>query len=432
MNTKTVLILVIGFAVLVTLGLTAAGAVFAVSRVVDSYLAPDSRAEVEFSDRGVIVARVDPAGPAAEAGVVRGDILLAVGGKEVSRVPDVGRALESFEAGEEVQLTILHGDEKRVVTVELRRGVERPDLGLALCCGAAEPSGERPPSFAGAGAVILEVIPESPASEAGLMIGDRVLSVEGEAIGPDNDLAQIIREFEPGDRVTLAIGRPGEDEPLRIDVRLAENSDAPGQPFLGVRYTSAPFPQDFDFDFEGEGLPEEGFQFNLPPFGEGFMIPEFEGRGFIFPDLPLDPGVLPNLAGGALVLREILPGGPAGQAGVSPGDMITALDGGPVEGRQEFSDAIPSRRPGEVVTLTIFRPSEGRELQIEVELGENPGLEGAGYLGVSIGAFIQVDGFRSGDLNRPFERDPRRFLERIPELLPEWLPQLRPPATDEA
>jgi putative serine protease PepD len=67
----------------------------------------------------------------------------------------------------------------------------------------------------------------------------------------------------------------------------------------------------------------------------------------------------------------IVPGGPAEQAGIEPGDVILALDGKPVEGSSELIVAIRSKRPGDTVTLTVRR--DGSERDIRVTLGANEG-----------------------------------------------------------
>jgi putative serine protease PepD len=67
----------------------------------------------------------------------------------------------------------------------------------------------------------------------------------------------------------------------------------------------------------------------------------------------------------------LVPGGPAEQAGLEPGDVIVELDGKPVEGSSQLIVAIRSKRPGDTVTLTVRR--DGSEQDIRVTLGANEG-----------------------------------------------------------
>lgn len=59
---------------------------------------------------------------------------------------------------------------------------------------------------------------------------------------------------------------------------------------------------------------------------------------------------------GAVVL-SVVAGGPAEQAGIRPGDVITAFDGKPVRSPEDFLAALRPHRPGDVVSATIRRGS---------------------------------------------------------------------------
>lgn len=67
----------------------------------------------------------------------------------------------------------------------------------------------------------------------------------------------------------------------------------------------------------------------------------------------------------------IVPGGPAEEAGLEPGDIILSLDGKPVEGSSELIVAIRSRSPGDSITLRVRRA--GSERDVEVTLGATEG-----------------------------------------------------------
>lgn len=85
--------------------------------------------------------------------------------------------------------------------------------------------------------IVVEVLPDSPAERGGLQVGDRIVAVDGQQLGFGEELADLIAEYEPGDRITLEVERPG-DGSRRIRVQLAEHPDKEGVPYLGVRYAS--------------------------------------------------------------------------------------------------------------------------------------------------------------------------------------------------
>jgi len=77
---------------------------------------------------------------------------------------------------------------------------------------------------------------------------------------------------------------------------------------------------------------------------------------------------LPSVSG-ALVQR-LTPEGPAEGAGVRAGDVITAVDGEPVGYSNQLQQRIAERRPGDRVTLTVYR--DGKALELVVRLTEAP------------------------------------------------------------
>jgi S1-C subfamily serine protease len=73
---------------------------------------------------------------------------------------------------------------------------------------------------AASGAVVAEVVPDTPAAEAGLQRGDIITGIDGREITSMNELAALIRRQQPDDSVTLTVLRGGEE--LTIDVTLRE------------------------------------------------------------------------------------------------------------------------------------------------------------------------------------------------------------------
>ena len=236
------------------------------------------------------------------------------------------------------------------------------------------------------GVRVVEVVPGGPAERAGLEAGDRILAVDRRQVGPESDLADLISAYEPGDRVTLEVQSPGQKS-RKVRVKLGENPDRPGAPYLGVRYTSARP----NLSPQGEALP---FDPDQPPFA----LPR--GRGI--------QGV---------VVIEVAEGSPAAAAGLGQGDVITAIDGQTLGSPQALVDAIQGRRPGDRVTLSILRAGGGDEHEIEVTLGEHPDQDGQAYLGVTIGGsfrYFRMPGSEGGELPPGFEPGRGRFHLKVP------------------
>jgi S1-C subfamily serine protease len=331
------------------------------------------------SEGGIVVASVVPGGPAAEAGVVRGDILLEIDGVALERAIDLVLYLGGAEPGDEVELVVLHGDEERTWMATLGERLDRAYLGLAPCGGWA---GEVSVHVRGPGSLIVEVMPDSPAESAGLEVGDVILAVDGQRLGPE-DLADLIAGYAPGDAVTLLVGRPGE-ESGEVTVELGQHPEDEDAAYLGVRYV--PFPR---LGALRAGDPSLAFEFD---------------------DLPLD--LLEGEFEQGVVIRRVLDDSPASASGLQQGDVITAIDGEAVESPQALREAIAEREPGDTIALTVYRPSDEESREVQVTLGEDPEKEGRAYLGVRVGGFFRVRHFEGHELPRRFKffGGPWRFM----------------------
>ncbi|MER5379462.1 PDZ domain-containing protein, partial [Streptomyces sp. NPDC002688] len=62
---------------------------------------------------GALVVGVHIPGPGSTAGLVRGDVLVAVGGTEVSSAADLARAVADAQPGKEVTLDVRHANGTR-------------------------------------------------------------------------------------------------------------------------------------------------------------------------------------------------------------------------------------------------------------------------------------------------------------------------------
>jgi S1-C subfamily serine protease len=219
---------------------------------------------------------------------------------------------------------------------------------------------ELPIPEVGTGAIITEVLPDSPAEQAGLQEGDVVVAVDNQRVGPAGNLARLIRPYEPGDRVTLTIRR-GDEEARKIRVKLGENPDVPGAPYLGVRYQLA----------ASRGMMLR----QILPGGERGM--------WRLDEMPMPlPG---DLGHAGIMVMSVTEGSPADNAGLQHGDLIVSLNGEPVGSAEAFSDAIATRQPGDQVALRLVRVGDEGEVEIKVRLGEHPDQPGRAYLGVTIG-----------------------------------------------
>lgn len=226
------------------------------------------------------------------------------------------------------------------------------------------------------GAIIVDVMADSPAEEAGLRAGDVIVAVGGQQVDEDHDLRDLIAEYAPGDRVTLEVERPGEGT-QRAKVRLGEHPEDEDVAFLGVQYASS------IIEHEGE---------RMLPFGD---LDEFDPDEW--PALPPSGG---RVAG--VVIVEVVENSPADEGGLQSGDVVIAVDGEQVESPQTLVDMVGAYDPGDEIVLRFFRPIEGQEMEIDVTLGEHPEDRRRAYLGVLLGGMFQQRRF-------DWQGDPQQF-----------------------
>ena len=72
------------------------------------------------------------------------------------------------------------------------------------------------------GAAILSVVPDGPADQAGVGVGDVVVAFGGEAVGGSEELGELIRGREPGDEVRVELVGPDGDR-RTVTVTLGVN-----------------------------------------------------------------------------------------------------------------------------------------------------------------------------------------------------------------
>jgi serine protease Do len=257
-----------------------------------------------------------------------------------------------------------HGDERKDVRVIRIGGGAR--LGLMLDDVKAEDvarlklSEER-------GALVKEVVEDSPAAKAGLREGDVVVSYQGERVSSAAHLQRLVRETPPGRKVAIEASRAGAIQALTatLDVRG-------GDDFAGA------FDREFEFDVPVPPMPPMPPMAPMPPmgdwsFGDGprqfsFRHGFVEGRpgrlGLSFQPLSGQLARYFKVEDGALLVTDVEDDGPAARGGVRAGDVIVKLDGKEVTDADIMRRALGDAPEGSDVTLSVQR--DGQPLDVRV------------------------------------------------------------------
>ncbi len=195
-----------------------------------------------------------------------------------------------------------------------------------------EPAG---PGYLGIGfepaVIITEVMEGTPAEEAGLQVGDRIVAVNDEPVNAGT-LAAVVGSYSAGEIVTLSVERDG--DMLEIELTLA------GRP-------------------AGFIAPRGRFQQRHMP------IPEREMEQF---RLLMQPylGVYLELVDDAVTITRVEEGSPAEDAGLLADDVIVSVNDEAVSTVEDVAAVVRGSAPGDILVLGIER--DGEALEIEVEL----------------------------------------------------------------
>jgi len=196
-------------------------------------------------EEGIVVVRVHPESPAAEAGFERGDIVLTVGVENVDEVVDVVQAIGAATIGDTLDFGVLRGVDNLTLRVSIgSRPASRssyakaaPWVGMVLV-PLNENIADRLEIDATEGIVVLQVREDSPAATAGIVKGDVILSVGDVTVEHMTDIIQTVRAAEAGDVLTFTIARQGEIDPVSIDITIAERPEPKGEghgiPYLNL------------------------------------------------------------------------------------------------------------------------------------------------------------------------------------------------------
>jgi serine protease Do len=168
---------------------------------------------------GALVAEVEQDSPAAKAGIRPGDVVRAVNTQKIATPRDLALAISAVHPGETVKLDVLRdgsahnlslavaqmpGEQRAEAAAPADAEPAAPRIGLAL----APVEGQRG-GAAGAGAMVAEVGPGTPAERAGIQAGDVITSVGSKSVATPEEAVKAIRAAASGKAVALRVVRDG-------------------------------------------------------------------------------------------------------------------------------------------------------------------------------------------------------------------------------
>ena len=205
------------------------------------------------------------------------------------------------------------------------------------------------------GALIGKVLPDSPASKAGLKENDVVTEINGQRVEGTAQFRRMIREIPGGRNVQLSVWRDGKQQTITATLGKSEE---------GHNAMMKAMPQ--------------GFAFRVPEMPEIPNIPNFDWDGSRFlggkarlgidaEDLTGQLGAYFGIPEGeGILVRNVNTDSPAEKAGVKAGDVITTFNGERIRTAGELREKLAGIEAGKSVTLGLLRNKS--EIKLTVEL----------------------------------------------------------------
>lgn len=181
-----------------------------------------------------------------------------------------------------------------------------------------------------AGALVVQVLDDSPAARGGLQVGDVILSMNGKPVVMSADLPHLIGALKPQETARLEVMREGASKNLKIKVGAA---------------------------------PSEGEQQTLAERSSGKSGTK-NRLGLAVSDLTEDQKKAIDLQSG-VVVQEV-GDGPASMIGLRAGDVITHLDNQVVDSAKTFNEIVKKLPKERSLSMRVLR--QGRASFITFKL----------------------------------------------------------------
>lgn len=184
-------------------------------------------------------------------------------------------------------------------------------------------------------AVVVEVLPDSPAQRAGLLAGDEIQAIGDTATPTRAALVEAIGKTAPGTKVVLKVLRNGKTEKVRVEIA--------GRP---------------DEQAVAESMPARPNTKGKPAAPTAPAAETNQGTGIYL-------GISIREGDGMVVIERVLPDSPAAAAGVKDGDVLDAIGDRRIRNTTDLDRALAGRKPGKPVELRVRTGSELRSVLVE-------------------------------------------------------------------
>jgi serine protease Do len=161
--------------------------------------------------KGTLVADVIKGGPAAQAGIKRGDVVLTYRGKDIADASALRNAVAATPIGQEVQVTVMRNGQKQVLTATVR-SLDEATTALLATVKARLGVDVRPVTAqeeeqygleSQQGVSITWIEPKGTLERAGLEVRDILLAIDDQPIESVERLSELAAALQPEQQITI-------------------------------------------------------------------------------------------------------------------------------------------------------------------------------------------------------------------------------------
>jgi len=206
------------------------------------------------------------------------------------------------------------------------------------------------------GVGVTQVVNDSPAEKAGIRKDDVIVRLDGENVTSVRKLNRLVSEIAPEQTVKVSISRGGAEHELTATLTKRQLS------FGNVDTWTTTEPKVWRWEGQGDAANSGDLVFAL---GNSRRI------GITTSELTKQLGDYFGVSDGRGVLvTSVIEGGPAAQAGLKAGDVITAVDGEKVDSTGDVSRIVNRKKEGDV-TVTIIRNRSQQTIKVTPKQGDS-------------------------------------------------------------
>jgi serine protease Do len=169
------------------------------------------------------------------------------------------------------------------------------------------------------GAVVLRVLPDSPAAKAGFKVGDVVVEFDGKKIYRSSDLPLAVGQADIGSKSTVTVIREGKSKTLKVTI-----AELPPEEELA------------------EAQPSQPGKAKTDKLGLGVETLSSEQREQM------------ELGKRGVIVRNV-EAGPARSAGIRPGDILLVINNQDITSAEQFAKLVKDLPAGKSVPVLIQR-----------------------------------------------------------------------------